>query len=79
METHNKVIVYIRTISISAACYSYQAAGRGGGLLSVEPYTVAEQPPTPDQLRALMDASDIFSPNELEATSMVGPGESCVT
>ena len=54
-----------------------QAAHSRGGLLSVEPYTCAEEKPTPEQLRRLLSAADIFSPNQLEAESMVGSGEAC--
>ena len=43
-------------------------------MLSVEPFTAAEQRPSTAQLHQLMQAVDIFSPNELEAESMVGPG-----
>ena len=54
-----------------------QAAHSRGGLLSVEPYTSAEERPTREQLQTLLSAADIFSPNQLEAESMVGSGERC--
>jgi sugar/nucleoside kinase (ribokinase family) len=45
-----------------------------GGLVSVEPFRRAAEPPTPEALRALLEASDIFSPNLASAESLVGPG-----
>lgn len=50
------------------------AAHSNGGVLSVEPYTAAEEPATPQQVVQLLSACDIFSPNEAEAESLVGPG-----
>ncbi len=47
-----------------------------GGLLSVETYTAAERPATPLEVTQLLNCCDIFSPNELEAQSMVGKGVS---
>lgn len=44
------------------------------GLLSVETYTACDSPPPDQQLAALLQAVDIFSPNEAEAASIVGPG-----
>lgn len=44
------------------------------GYLSVEPYTAAERPPTQQELHDLVSLCDVFSPNESEAASMVGPG-----
>jgi sugar/nucleoside kinase (ribokinase family) len=40
----------------------------------VETYTACEVPPDPGALSALLGACDIFSPNEAEAASIVGPG-----
>eukprot|EP00775_Hariotina_reticulata_P005970 gene5970-6209_t len=51
-----------------------KAAHKQGGLLSVETYTACDTPPTAQQLAALLQLVDIFSPNELEAQSIVGPG-----
>ncbi|KAG2485560.1 hypothetical protein HYH03_015725 [Edaphochlamys debaryana] len=50
------------------------AAHAQGGALSVEPYTAAETPATPEQVSLLLSHADIFSPNEDEAASLVGPG-----
>ena len=44
------------------------------GLLSLEPFTCCDTPPPPELLHALMAVCDVFSPNEAEAVSMVGPG-----
>ena len=49
-------------------------ANNPDALVSVEPFTHALAPVTPERLRLLCTAGDIFSPNELEATSLVGPG-----
>lgn len=54
--------------------YVAQAAHESGGRLSVEPYTAAEQPATPEQVSQLLSVCDIFSPNEIEMESMVGAG-----
>ena len=45
-----------------------------GGLVSVEPFRAAQTRPTPEALRALLEATDIFSPNLAGAQSLVGPG-----
>ncbi|KAF6266108.1 Ribokinase-like protein [Scenedesmus sp. NREL 46B-D3] len=50
------------------------AAHARGGLLSVETYTACDGPPRAEQLAALLQAVDVFSPNEAEAASIVGPG-----
>lgn len=44
------------------------------GLVSVETYTACDTPPSSQQLQQLLQVCDVFSPNELEATSLVGPG-----
>lgn len=46
-----------------------------GAVVSVEPFRPAERPLSDAELRALVSAGQIFSPNELEAASLVGPGE----
>ena len=46
-----------------------------GTVVSVEPFRPAPNPPNPVDLRALLAATDIFSPNRREAESLVGPGE----
>ncbi|GLC36683.1 hypothetical protein PLESTF_001483900 [Pleodorina starrii] len=51
-----------------------QAAHDNGGVLSIEPYTSAETPARPDQVTSLLSLCDIFSPNQAEAESIVGPG-----
>jgi sugar/nucleoside kinase (ribokinase family) len=43
-------------------------------LLSVETYTACDSPPPAEQLAALLQTVDIFSPNEAEAASIVGHG-----
>ncbi len=45
-----------------------------GGVVSVEPFRAALQPLAPAALRALLAATDIFSPNLADARSLVGPG-----
>ena len=52
-------------------------AGSDGGaapLLSAETFTTAEAPVSTARLQALLSTVDVFSPNELEAASMVGGG-----
>ena len=44
-------------------------------MISVEPFTAAVAPVPVDTLRRLCASCDVFSPNELEAASMVGSGE----
>ena len=44
-------------------------------VISVEPFTAAVAPVPVDTLRRLCASCDVFSPNELEAASMVGSGE----
>lgn len=51
-----------------------QAADAAGGLLSVETYNIAEVAPSAGQLAALLRSCHVFSPNELEAETLVGPG-----
>uniref|UniRef100_A0A7S0RQS8 Carbohydrate kinase PfkB domain-containing protein n=1 Tax=Chlamydomonas leiostraca TaxID=1034604 RepID=A0A7S0RQS8_9CHLO len=51
-----------------------EAAHAHGGLLSSEPYTAAERPASWEEVQALLRVVDVFSPNESEAASMVGPG-----
>ncbi|MCC7361243.1 MAG: hypothetical protein IT317_17285 [Anaerolineales bacterium] len=46
-----------------------------GAALSVEPFRRAECPLSPAELRALVSAADIFSPNIAGAVSLVGEGE----
>ena len=43
-------------------------------LLSVEPFTRATRPVSRETLETLCSAGDVFSPNELEAVSLVGEG-----
>lgn len=45
-----------------------------GAVVSVEPFRRAERPLTLDELRALVGAADIFSPNLEGAMSLVGAG-----
>ncbi|GFR44587.1 hypothetical protein Agub_g5864, partial [Astrephomene gubernaculifera] len=51
-----------------------RAAHENGGAFSVEPYTAAETAASPEQVTQLLAHCDIFSPNEAEAESIVGPG-----
>jgi sugar/nucleoside kinase (ribokinase family) len=46
-----------------------------GAIVSIEPFRAAERPLTDAELRALLAAGQIFSPNQAEAESLVGPGE----
>ncbi|KAG2435179.1 hypothetical protein HXX76_007262 [Chlamydomonas incerta] len=52
------------------------AAHAAGGVLSVEPYTAAETPATRSEAVELLSHCDVFSPNEAEAESIVGPADS---
>ncbi|PNW86482.1 hypothetical protein CHLRE_02g088300v5 [Chlamydomonas reinhardtii] len=52
------------------------AAHAAGGVLSVEPYTAAETPASPSEAAELLAHCDVFSPNEAEAESIVGPAGS---
>ena len=45
---------------------------RAGSLVSIATFKPADQPPTPEALRQLINAADIFSPNIAEAESLVG-------
>jgi cytidine kinase len=45
-----------------------------GGTVSVEPFRPAERPLPAADLRALLGACHVFSPNLVEAASLVGPG-----
>jgi len=44
------------------------------GLLSIEPFVHAEEKLTPEELSNLCSVADVFTPNEYEAFSLVGPG-----
>jgi cytidine kinase len=46
-----------------------------GGLVSIELFRPAERALSADELERLVNAGDIFSPNEEEAVSLVGPGD----
>lgn len=46
-----------------------------GAVVSIEPYRHAVRPLSQAELRALVSAGQIFSPNQAEAGSLVGPGE----
>lgn len=46
-----------------------------GGVVSIEPFRPSTRPLSEIELRALVSAGQIFSPNEAEAESLVGPGE----
>lgn len=46
-----------------------------GAVVSIEPFRPAARPLGEAELRALLAAGQIFSPNEEEAASLVGPGE----
>ncbi|HEX9923285.1 MAG TPA: PfkB family carbohydrate kinase, partial [Anaerolineae bacterium] len=46
-----------------------------GAIVSIEPFRPAERALAEAELRALLAAGQIFSPNQAEAESLVGPGE----
>ena len=46
-----------------------------GAIVSVEPFRGPERPLSQPELRALVSAGDIFSPNQAEAKALVGPAE----
>ena len=46
-----------------------------GGIVSVEPFKPAERLLDPDELRVLLKAAHIFSPNTEEASSLLGDAE----
>ncbi|KXZ47605.1 hypothetical protein GPECTOR_34g764 [Gonium pectorale] len=50
------------------------AAHRNGGFLSVESYAEAEDAIRPERVLELLRRCDVFSPNDQEARSLVGPG-----
>jgi len=49
-----------------------QALRERGVLVSVEPFKAVEQPPTDDEIAAILTRCDIYSPNWAEATSFFG-------
>lgn len=48
---------------------------RAGAVVSIEPFRPSTRSLSEAELRALVSAGQIFSPNEAEAASLVGPGE----
>ena len=46
-----------------------------GATVSVEPFRIPERPLTEGELRALLSAGQIFSPNRREVEALVGPGD----
>ncbi|MEW5957836.1 MAG: PfkB family carbohydrate kinase [Chloroflexota bacterium] len=46
-----------------------------GAVVSIEPFRLPTRPLTGTELAALVSAGHIFSPNQVEATALVGPGE----
>lgn len=46
-----------------------------GGIVSIEPFKPAERLPDSDELKVLLEAAHIFSPNVEEAASLLGSGE----
>jgi len=52
-----------------------QALRERGAVVSLEPFRPALHPMREAEIRALVSAGQIFSPNEAEAISLVGPGE----
>jgi sugar/nucleoside kinase (ribokinase family) len=52
-----------------------KALRSAGGVVSIEPFRSSTRPLSEIELRALVSAGQIFSPNEVEAASLVGPGE----
>lgn len=51
------------------------ALRKWGAVVSIEPFRAAQRSLSEDELRALLSAGQIFSPNEAEARSLVGGGE----
>jgi sugar/nucleoside kinase (ribokinase family) len=51
------------------------ALRRLGAIVSVEPFRPSARPLTEVELRMLVSAGQIYSPNEQEAESLVGPGQ----
>jgi sugar/nucleoside kinase (ribokinase family) len=47
-----------------------------GAIVSIEPFRATQRPLTESELHALLSAGQIFSPNQAEAESLVGPGQS---
>lgn len=45
-----------------------------GAVVSLEPFRPPQRPLSEDELRALLSAGQIFSPNQEEAIALVGPG-----
>lgn len=52
------------------------ALRRGGAWVSVEPFREPQRPLSAAEVRALVSAGQIFSPNLSEAQALLGPGES---
>ncbi len=52
-----------------------RALRRQGAMVSIEPFRPSVRPLTEAELRMLVSAGQIFSPNEQEAESLVGPGQ----
>jgi sugar/nucleoside kinase (ribokinase family) len=52
-----------------------QALRARGIFVSVEPFREASRPLSDTEVRALLSACDLFSPNLLEAETLVGPGD----
>jgi len=48
---------------------------RQGSLVSVEPFKPARKPPLVEDVRHLLRIIEIFSPNLMEASSLIGPNE----
>lgn len=52
-----------------------KAVRSAGAVISIEPFRPSARPLSEIELRALVSTGQIFSPNEAEAASLVGPGE----
>ncbi|MDX9864876.1 MAG: carbohydrate kinase family protein [Anaerolineaceae bacterium] len=52
--------------------------GKMDGVISIESYCAADHKPDDESLKKLLQAADIFSLNEHEAVSLVGPGKPLV-
>jgi sugar/nucleoside kinase (ribokinase family) len=48
---------------------------RAGAVVSIEPFRPSGRPLSELEVRALVSAGQVFSPNEAEAESLVGPGK----
>jgi sugar/nucleoside kinase (ribokinase family) len=65
---------FIRQLGSLRASHPRPAPNTRYPIISLEPFKPAERPPSDEALRQLCSAADIFSPNLVEAQSLVGSG-----